>query len=307
MQARTYVTCLKLMTPETWWLFELVRLSGRLACGDGVGVRFRLRVDPLQCVFPASSIRAIPVGNRKHSVRSGRRGVGKKGLAMSRQTKRITSIAFTGAAAAITLGAVTPQAHASGEWHIKAGGLPYHGAVAGTINGAVVIKDVKTGTTITCARGTLTGNIPVSNVGSPGIRVIGTVSGLSMKTCAVDTIYKVNVNKRPMTPKIALRVQSYAAPVTKGFFGSSASVPPINLGIAGISPNCSGTVLGNSLPLSYNNTNNVLTLNKARKVTMRIVGGPAAPLCPLFRSGDTAYISGKYTISLPTKLTISLP
>lgn len=220
---------------------------------------------------------------------------------MDRRTNKVASIAFTGAAAAMTVGMVAAQAQAASSWHIKNNGTAFTGAVKGHQNGNLTLKDHTTGATLTCTKATATGNVANANVPAVGSPTVASIAGVSFKSCTIGgTIpFTAKTNKA-----MNLHAKTYNASTgtTTGFLGTTGTASAISATITGVGNNCKATIVGSTLPGSYKNGSHNLIADAAKTVTLKV---KTATSCGLLHANDTAYFSGKFVISTPSKLTIA--
>jgi hypothetical protein len=219
---------------------------------------------------------------------------------VSRRTSKVASVAFTGAAAAMTVGMVAANAQAASSWHIKNNGNAYTGPVKGANNGPTVLKDKKTGATLTCKHAHVTGSVPAANVAgtSPTVAKIKTTT---FSSCTAGGLFAFKAHLNHSTN---LHAGTYAASgTTKGFLGTPGTTNAISATISGIGNNCHAVITGSKLPGSYKNGTHSLIADPALTATLKVKSAKSC-LGQLNKS-DSAYFTGKFHISSPTALTIS--
>jgi hypothetical protein len=220
---------------------------------------------------------------------------------VDRHRNKVASIAFTGAAAAMTVGMVATQAQAASSWHIKNNGTGYTGPVKGKNNGNLTLKDTTTGATLTCKVGTATGNVSKSKVPAVGSPKVASITGVAFSSCTIGgTIpFTAKTNKA-----MNLHAKTYngSTGTTTGFLGTTGTASTISATITGKGNNCKATVVGSTLPGSFNNGSHNLIADKAHTATLKV---KTATSCGLLHTGDKAYFSGKFVVTTPSKLTIS--
>jgi hypothetical protein len=220
---------------------------------------------------------------------------------VSRRTSKVASVAFTGAAAAMTVGMVAANAQAASSWHIKNNGNAYTGPVKGKNNGAATLKDKKTGATLTCNLVHVTGSVPAANVAgtSPTVAKIQTTT---FSSCTAGGLFAFKAHLNHATN---LHAQTYNATsgTTKGFLGTAGTTNAISATISGIGNNCHAVITGSKLPGSYKNGTHSLIADPALTATLKVKS--AKSCLGQLNTGDSAYFTGKFHITSPTALTIS--
>jgi hypothetical protein len=206
------------------------------------------------------------------------------------KTKKVASLAFTGAAAVAATGATAGPAFADGAtWHITPGGA-YTAS-----NGSPAILNAN-GISLTCPVGTATASGSLSGDGRTGTPVkLGTIAtadfGTSAQPCSLFGFGTVaHLHKATQ-----LSATGYADPVTQGRIGNttanaiSASVEGVN-GFA-----CHMEVRGATLPASFNNTSHSLTINPGHLPNLTITNiTPSKSCLGLFSAGEPAWFAAKY-------------
>jgi len=208
-------------------------------------------------------------------------------------TKKVASIAFTGAAAVVAAGVAAGPAHAATTYHIKNNGAGYHGKIKGknTTAGKLVSKS---GATLNCAAGKLTasGSAPKSTVSGTGLVTVGTLTKITTKSCSIGGIpFTATLNKAATVGISTANATSAKGKIT----GVSAKL------VCGSASSGHAKITG-SLPGSYINASHKLVADKAKAYDLTVA---SATGCGTLKAGKTAYLSGTATISSPTKLTIS--
>ncbi len=212
-------------------------------------------------------------------------------------SKKIASIAFTGAAAATMVGLnVAPAFATGGTWTITP-----HGNFKSASN-STTKATLHAGTaTLTCNSKTAfaSGNLVSKVTGTPA--QLGTISkatfGSTTSTrCTLAGTLKFNAK---LNHAAKLFGSTYASGVTKGQLRSiSASIH----GDSGFA--CAATVKG-KLPGSFNNTTHLLTIDKSKKSSLSItaVTGCAGQL----KVGQKAYFTATYNTGTLKNVTIVDP
>lgn len=217
---------------------------------------------------------------------------------MSR-TKKVASLAFTGAATAATFGLQPgPALAAAGTWHIQAPkGTPYHGAfkIKGNGAGLVMVDANHPSFPITCTSTTAVGSIPHSTVtGTTTTTAIGKIKTGTFNDCSFTGVtYTATVTAN-------LRATSYnsTTQIAKG------KLTNVDLDWMGSGNSCHVTMTG-TLSASYHNTKHDLVVDKAHKATLTMHSPTAG--CLVFGNGDLAYFAGTYGVNTPKSLFVSGP
>lgn len=206
--------------------------------------------------------------------------------------RKVTSIAFTGAAAVLAASIGALPAHAASSWHIKNGGTGYTGLVRGKNTTSVVLTSSH-GTSLICLPGhvTVSGSMPESNVaGKPA-----TLTDLSRITFTSCSIGGIRING---TGTASLIVSNYNA----GTSGTTGKLGNFHLTLAGSGNNCKVTVTGQFLPASY--VNAALTFDPTGAETLNI---ESVTGCGGLTAGAKAALTGTIRFSTPAALAISFP
>jgi hypothetical protein len=213
--------------------------------------------------------------------------------------KKLTSIAFTGAAATLAVGMTATHALATGgTWSVKNGSTLYKGAVKGANKTGTVTKLVDTtpghAVTLTCKKATASGNVSKSEYTSAS-PTIAKITKVTFTSCSFGG------NDFHATAATNVVAKSYASGVTKGRLAGTTAT------ISGSKNNsCHATVSqASSLPGSYHNASNLLAVDTtAHKAGLRI---KSASSCGNLAAGNTAYFSGQFTITTPSNMIITDP
>lgn len=201
-----------------------------------------------------------------------------------RVTKKTVSTVFTGAmtAAAVT-GLTQGQAHAASLWHVKNGGVGYHGVFKAAGTGS--FADTTKGLTLSrCSAATASGSIPASTFPGPKI---GTVA-LGIKNC---TLLGLTLTVHATASMLA---STYASGRVHGRLGMLKGT------ISGVNSACRASFSGSeSLTFSTGH----LAVDGRKIAGIHIA---KATNCP-FGVGDKGYLAGAFTVTVPSALTISRP
>lgn len=200
-----------------------------------------------------------------------------------RVSKKTVSAAFTGAVAAATVtGLGIGQAHAAGLWHVKNGGVGYHGPFKGT--GTLSITDGTKGLTWHCPKAVASGSLPTSNItGSK----IGTI-GLGSPACSLLGL-KFNVHA---TANIF--ASTYASGRVHGRLGGLRGT------IKGVSNPCQASFSG-SEAFSYRNASHRIMIDPGKVEGIKFTKATGCPV----GVGDPGALAAGFTITTPGALTIS--
>jgi hypothetical protein len=213
-------------------------------------------------------------------------------------SKKIASIAFTGAAVtAATMMGVTPTLAAS-HFSVKNNGVRYKGPVKGKLKSGTtaVLVDTTKNTTLTCRKAHFSGYISKSQ-GSPPVQV-GVVSAATWSSC---------------TGPLGLTVMAYLTTrpklsVSKHFPGSGASGRLVGFSTqingTGLTAGCHAVIGGISVPWKYTNASHVLAVNSGHRATLTVRSATAGCL-GLIAKGDHAYIAGPHLVTVPAAMTLS--
>lgn len=200
---------------------------------------------------------------------------------------KVASVAFTGAAAAATVGFATQPAAAApaSTWHITPGG-----AFTATNSGTPVLVDTTTGASLTCTTAGAAGNL--SGDGRTGASVqLGTINTATFGTSANPcSLLGINFTAK-LNNATTLSGSSYANGVTKGHIGNGTT-SNINATVTGLNVSCHAVIVGSKLPGSFINSTNTLNINPghAATLTVKSVSGCLGAMNP----GDKAYFAAKY-------------
>lgn len=208
-------------------------------------------------------------------------------------TKKIASVAFTGAAVA---GIAAAPAFAAGPpFHIKAttAHTGFHGAYSASASNTKLV-DKTHPVTLTCTNATTNGNIPNSN---PTTSDVGTVASAAFTNC---TFLTVAFNAK-LTAATSLFVKSANATSATGHIGNATK--PIAASLKATNITCTATINGTSVPAKYVNANHSLNINSKSVATLTL--NNVAATCPTIKTGDQAFFKGNYHVNSPVSLTIS--
>lgn len=205
--------------------------------------------------------------------------------------KKTVSAVFTGAVTAAAITGLAPgQAHAAGTWFVKNNGAPYKGPFRGTGTGSIGVGAQK----IPCSKAAVSASLPQSTVSMVPTN-LGHITNLALSGCKILAgMFEPRLTTLPL-----MIVSTYANGVTKGRLGGTAGA--LKFTVTGIGNGCVATLSGASESFSLRNTSHHLNIDAAKRRTLRV---GAATGCP-FATGASAYIEGTYTLTTPSRLTIS--
>ena len=215
-------------------------------------------------------------------------------------TKKIASVAFTGAAAtAATLMGGGP-AFAAVSWHVRTGNNLYHSSQlikAKLRTGTTAsFKDVTANKALKCTKGVLT--IHVSKSHSPAVSpVIGKVlkSKTTWSSCAVSGQgFAAHLTTSPKV--IATRYNASNSSVSGKLSGIGATISGTGFF------RCKATISGRSIPFKYKNTGHSFVVNSGHKLTLKVKS--ANNCLGLINAGNSFYFTAVYKVSTPADLTI---
>jgi hypothetical protein len=210
------------------------------------------------------------------------------------QSKKITSIAFTGAAATLAIGLGVPHAWAATTWHIKNGGTAYTGKVKGKNNGTTILH-LNTGASLKCTTASASGSVAkASPTGTSP--TVATITKATFKTC---TLLGADF-KASLTGTTDVVAKTFKSAITKG---TLTDVKATITGASSGDSTCKATVTG-SVSGSFHNTGHSLKTAAASKPASKLTI-TSAKSCANIKTNDTAYFKATYDISTPTALTIS--
>lgn len=215
--------------------------------------------------------------------------------------KKIASIAFTGAAAAAVVGMQVGTAAAATSWKINE---PNGTAFTGT-NTAPATLDAG-GINLVCPDGTAKAAGSTSGNGKTTVPAqLATIKTATFGTTAAPCSLLGFGVTASLNKSIGLTgtAATTAAGVTAGKMGAgSVTKNAISATVKGVNGfNCTMVVSGTSIPGSFHNTGNALSVNPKSAATLKIKS--VTGCSSLFATGETAFFKAKYATS--PKLTIS--
>jgi hypothetical protein len=195
--------------------------------------------------------------------------------------KRLATIlSIGGASAALLVLAAAPAPAATATWTVSPGG-----SWTGTLSSGAtfVIQDGVTGTTVTCASGTIAGTFSAGSGLSAGL---GKVTSMSPGTCTGPdgSTYKVTANASSSDPWI-VGAQAYSDGESSGEFATASGT---GVGFTLTGPGCT-VVLGGTATLSayliydYENSSGILAFQHS---TYRTVIRVASTTCSSWLATD---------------------
>ena len=215
-------------------------------------------------------------------------------------TKKIASVAFTGAAAtAMTLMGGAP-AFAAVSWHVRNGTTGYTGPVKANLKAGAVasLVDKTTNKTLKCTKAVASGTVTKSH--SPANpAVLGHLKKSTTKWSSCKVSGQPFVAHLTTSPNVVASAYNAANnSVTGKLSGNKISGKISGTGFF----RCKATISGTSVPVKYKNTPHSFVVNSAHKVTLKV---KAASNCLGFiNAGNSAYFTGTYVVSTPTNLNI---
>lgn len=215
--------------------------------------------------------------------------------------RKVSSIVFTGVAAAGAVGLGTGTANAaSGPFHITNGGAGYAGPVSGVNSTSATLT--AHGTKLTCVPGTASasGSVPASTVsGTPA--KLGTITGANFGTgpaCSYAGLFHFTAT---LNKPVSLIGSSYASGVTKGKIAGGISAT-LN-GVSGTT--CTATITGPSLSASYHNDTHALTINPSGTSGLKVTSISAGGCGGLLALSEPAAFTATYQFNPPLSVTQS--
>lgn len=227
-----------------------------------------------------------------------------EGFTSMSNSKKIASVAFTGAAAtAATMMAAGPALAAS-HFSVKNGGTLYYGPVAGKLKAGTtaVLADKTRGTTVKCKKATVSAAISKSTGTTP--TKVGGVKKASWSSCT---------GPAGLTFRAYLAHSAYAFVSKVTTPGASGRISKVSERISGtgLTAGCRATIASISpgspppgVPWKIINPSHELAVNSGHKVTLRVRSATTGCLGVIV-PGDIAYFTATYHISTPAALTIS--
>lgn len=214
-------------------------------------------------------------------------------------TKKIASIAFTGAAAAAATLMGGGPAFAAVSWHVRNGTTGFTGTVKANLKPgtSAQIVDKKTGKTLKCTKAVASGTVTKSNSPAPS-PMLGHLTAMKWNSCSVDRNRFAVV--RTTAPDL---IPKQYNPVNNSMSAGKLS-GPISAKISGLNPfACTGIISGTSAPIKYKNVHHSFIVNLGHAVTLKVKS--AHHCLGLINSGDSAYFTVTYIVSTPANLIIS--
>lgn len=208
--------------------------------------------------------------------------------------RKVASIAFTGAAAAATVGyGLTPALAATPHWVVKNGTAKYHGAVKGNNKGNTKLVDTTHAVTLTCKKASVSGSVPKSSVVATTSTKLGPLKKANFTSCSfLGVTFKAKLNKAA-----GIFAHSYAGGVTHGHIKSiSAEISGVNI------TGCKAKVTG-TLPAVFKNASHTFVVDSKAAASLTIKSATTA--CPVIKAGDKAYFQGTFPVTTPKALTVS--
>jgi hypothetical protein len=208
--------------------------------------------------------------------------------------KKVASIAFTGAAAAATVGyGFAPALAATDHWVVKNGTAKYHGAVKGVNKGTTKLVDKTHAVTLTCKKASVSGSVPKSSVVAGTSTKLGPLKKANFTSCSfLGVTFKAKLNKAA-----GIYAKTYAAGVTHGNIKSiSAELSGVNI------TGCKAKVTG-KLPAVFKNASHTFTIDSKSVASLTIKSTTTA--CPEIAKGDVAYFKGVFPVKTPTALDVT--
>jgi hypothetical protein len=222
---------------------------------------------------------------------------------MSRR-KKVTSLAFTGAAAAAAFGMQAGPALAgpaiAGTWHVQnPKGTGYHGAFKGKATGAgtTLVDSKHPSLPLTCTSATATGSVPKSVVvGTTTTTTIAHIKTGTFAHCSFDgIIFKAHLAK---TANLGGTTYNKTTEITTG------KITAVTADLSGSGNSCKATITG-TVSGTYNNKTHQLITGAHKKATLTIHNPTAG--CLVLGNGDHAYFTATYDTSTPKSLWVSGP
>lgn len=228
-------------------------------------------------------------------------------------SKKIASVAFTGAAVAAATMMGAGPAFAAVSWHVKNSGISYPGVVRAKNQTGTTpsLKDTTTGQVLMCKNAFAVVQVSLANTpANPA------VLGFLQKSFMQKTLTKwssCSAAGLSFTAHLAtsagVQVSAYdptrSGGLTSGKLIRKAPATVISGVISGTGINgCKASVSGRSVPIEYLNNRHSFFVNPARTVTLKVKNTNGACF-GLFKTGDNAYFHGIYHVSFPANLTIS--
>lgn len=210
-------------------------------------------------------------------------------------SKKIASIAFTGAAvtATTTFMAVYPAAAAT--CIVRNQGVCYGGPLKAKVKTGTttVLVDKTKNTTLTCKKATFSGTI--GNDIGPNIGVISKATWSSC-TGPFGLTFKAH-----LTTKANIIVAGGNATSATGKLSGNKISGEISG--TGLMTACHATISGSSIPWKYDNAAHSFNFNPGHVPTLHVKA--QANCLGALNVSDTAYFAGIYHVSVPADLTIS--
>jgi hypothetical protein len=208
--------------------------------------------------------------------------------------RKVASIAFSGAAAAATVGyGFAPALAATDHWVTHNGTTKYHGVVDGKNKGTTKLVDKTHSVTLTCKKASVSGSVPKSSVVATTSTKLGPLKKANFTSCSfLGVTFKAKLNKHA-----GIFAHSYKSGVTHGHIKSiSAEISGVNI------TGCKAKVTG-KLPAIYKNKSHEFVIDSKADASLTIKSATTA--CPVIKAGDKAYFQGTFPVSKPTALNVS--
>jgi hypothetical protein len=209
--------------------------------------------------------------------------------------KKVASIAFTGAAAAATVGyGFAPALAATDHWVVKNGTAKYHGVVKGKNKGTTKLVDTTHAVTLTCKKASVSGSVPKSSVvaGTTSTK-LGPLKKANFTSCSfLGVTFKAKLNKAA-----GIYAHTYKSGVTHGNIKSiSAELSGVNI------TGCKAKVTG-KLPAVFKNASHTFIVDSKSVASLTIKSTTTA--CPEIAKGDKAYFKGTFPVTTPKALNVT--
>jgi hypothetical protein len=227
-------------------------------------------------------------------------------LSMS-STKKIASVAFTGAAAtAVTLMAGGPAFAAPLKWHVRNGNslYPVSNVVKGNLKAGTVasLVDVTTNKTLKCTKAVFSGHVSANST-SANPAVLGKLKKSTTKwsSCKVSgQPFKAHLTTSPNV--VASGYNAANNSVSLGKLSGNISGKISGTGFFRCTATITKKAAGSTVPIKYKNATHSFIVNSGHAQTLKV---KSANNCLGFiNANDTAYFTGTYVVSTPANLNI---
>jgi hypothetical protein len=209
--------------------------------------------------------------------------------------RKVASIAFSGAAAAATVGyGFAPALAATNHWVTTNGTTKYHGAVKGANKGTTKLVDKTHAVTLTCKKASVSGSVPKSSVAAGTTSTkLGPLKKANFTSCSfLGVTFKAKLKKAA-----GIYAHTYADGVTHGDIkGISAVISGVNI------TGCTALVTG-KLPTVFKNASHAFVVDSKADASLTIKSATTA--CPVIKAGDKAYFQGTFPVTTPKALNVS--